>query len=230
MMRAVRAGQEGQILEDHLVHVVRGIENLAKVLGLHTVDVSGTLGGDYSKVRALSNGFRDRLNEFKQRFPEEADAGRRDVLNRLASKASGITSINRGLGEQVARLTEYFELHDIQIVDEYFRTYRPEADHPWTTELVRLRNQAAHGGYFEFNPRSPYPQYSGRIIAHIDDILVRSILKLVGYSGGYWSRVRTNDWKDVDWVTPTTTQDELGYEEGITIDDASVVTELRRRN
>jgi len=69
-----------------------------------------------------------------------------------------------------------------------------------------------HEGYFPIGAGKCSRQEGFRLVNHLHDVLVRILLKMIGYQGTYVPTVaRVAAQKVVDWVTPNTTAADLGY-------------------
>jgi hypothetical protein len=121
---------------------------------------------------------------------------------------------NIGFGARVVNLLKLssFSFPDADIINNHYKA-NPRPDGKTWQEVVReYRNVTAHDNYFDISDPIYVPKDIIRITAHLHDILLRLILKAIDYDGKYVPIVSSYyDETDVDWVSSTTTAQELGY-------------------
>lgn len=131
---------------------------------------------------------------------------------------------NSDYGEAVRQLIELFDLKDIEILkglrlkliyQDEKKEKTKKRDYIWRRRVRLNRNLTMHGtvdiemDVFDHQEKAEQTQ----ILLHLMDIAVRIVLKHLKYDKTYAppQNYHRNVAESVDWVTPTTTLRELGY-------------------
>lgn len=206
--------RHSQSLQDRISHLSRALDALAGEFGLRTQylleHADDAAKGPVKEVLRLAS------LQIEGLAREQDDLGRTDVassLRRIAERTiSTPANVDRDFGLSVLALLERFDLNDASVVDAYYRV-NPRADgRCWHQLLSQYRGLSQHGGEFRFREREHSPIEVYRLSNHLADIIARIILKQLGYDGEYQRATAT--WRDshsLDWVTPSTLAEELGY-------------------
>jgi hypothetical protein len=127
---------------------------------------------------------------------------------------SNAANIERKAKLALADLLELFEMPDVNVIDEHYKT-NPRADRRehWSDVVSHYRTRVMHHGYLVFSADTDWRDV-WTIINHLHDIMARLILQILEYDGGYQPTVipgRTVPYS-VDWVKLDTPAGALGYE------------------
>ncbi|MCL4237649.1 MAG: hypothetical protein KJ047_05330 [Anaerolineae bacterium] len=137
-------------------------------------------------------------------------AGRQQssVIDKVANKARSQPLEKRSrFGDKLVALMMHFGISDMEVL----ATHYPDIE-VWITQVNDYRNTTMHATHYEnvFDPGAR--QNFEFITPHLIDILIRILLKTVGYTGNYAPYMETpNSSESLDWVTPTSSANSLGY-------------------
>ena len=109
-------------------------------------------------------------------------------------------------------ILKHYKMPDAVIMrKEYFP--QSQSSRSWIQTLSWFRNAPTYKGYFSIQDGTFESDEIIKIENHLHDILVRIVLKILGYTGKYQPRVidQIVDDKTVEWVKETTSMQELGY-------------------
>ena len=120
--------------------------------------------------------------------------------------------VGRGYGQSILALLNKFGLPDAQIVEDYYKANpRPDGKR-WRDVMPRYRGITMHRSFFDFDSGDYDPYEVSTILKHSHDLLVRILLKELGYRGPYQPRVVADTFPaPVDWVTDETPPSQLGF-------------------
>lgn len=137
-------------------------------------------------------------------------------INGILAQVDKVSFHPTGFGRKLVNLLEHGEFcfSDAHALKGYRMQSTIEQKHPTWHNLVRnLRNKVMHQGYVDFD-RGGYDFYEAMAVAkHLKDILVRIILKKLGYDSTYQPCVSpfATSGVSIDWVKKHTHPRELGY-------------------
>jgi hypothetical protein len=214
MMHLVLAARDHQAMEDRLGHLCSAMESLCQHFELSTQKLldgldSTTQGMVMQILQSASDEIRRLANEAASSGDHSAAAKLSTVADRIRSNAA---NIDRKFGLAVMDLLKRFNLPDSDIINAHYRRIPRPDGRNWADVLSMYRGITAHGGYFDFTNRIHDPFDALRIAQHLQDLLLRIVLTMVGYDGNYnppVSRARAS--KSPSWVTTATTPKQLGY-------------------
>ncbi len=87
-----------------------------------------------------------------------------------------------------------------------------DASASWLQTVNRYRNAVVHDDYLDIFGGGHGEELIESALIHLHDLLVRVVLKLLGYGGAYQPTVSTSrDSRTIDWVKPETPPASLGY-------------------
>jgi hypothetical protein len=206
---------DGDTEENNLRHLFVAFETLCKEFGFSTQDLPLGLG-DVSRNYVHETLQRAALQiEIRaaalnpQNDPDEI----RTLLEIAERTRQTPLGKSRAFGLGVARLLDHFGLPDASILDAHFgATPRLDAKPTWDRVLSTYRGIVTHVGYFE-QPTAAVDTFElYRIRRHLHDVLLRILFNLVGYKATYQPPVKMMATQSpIDWVTPLTTAEELGF-------------------
>lgn len=219
MRRVIRAGIDGIELEDRLNHLFFAFECLARqhrirpVRLLAQIDrkrgerVAKTLSNAAKKIELIA----DRLRKRSIIDPKAAEQEK--VLRRIADRTRTTPiETDEQFGRDILRVIRRTGFSDADILEKHFLS-RPRSDgRSWDAVLSWYRTVTIHETYFRFATGEHDLQDVVRVYRHLHDLLLRIVLKTLGYTGTY--QPATAEWacsKPIDWVTPATPAAELGY-------------------
>lgn len=204
-------GRQNLSIENKLSHLFRAFDALCEAYGISkTSTLSDFLGEEITnKVQDAIKQAVGTISGLAKTTDKKTES---ELLMRIASQISGAKYLRVGFGKAIVALMEKFGLHDASIIAKHYDD-NPRSDRKkWPEVLSSYRGISIHRGYFEFEEGNHDMEDVIRIMFHLHDILVRIILKMLGYNGTYQPIVikGTTD-QFVDWVTPDTPASRLGY-------------------
>lgn len=141
------------------------------------------------------------------------DANQRNVLERIASRIANADNTDRDFGLAVVDLLRLFDFPDATVMDSFYQQNRRTDGRSWWSVLSHYRGIVMHSSYFDFERGIYNFQDVAAIRAHLQDILMRIVLKMLCYDGTYQKAVPgTKGRYPLNWVYPNIKGEELGYE------------------
>lgn len=209
----VRAGLHNLPIEDNFDHLFRAFEGLCTHYGISTQTLTNSLS--QSQQREVNATLRTAAQQIQKASQEASAAGEVEqvrILQRIASRVTNVTNIDKSFGLAILDLLKQFHLPDANIVDNYYQI-KPRLDgRNWFAVLSDYRGATIHEGYFDFQGKSYDIEDVLRIMQHLHDILLRIAFKLVGYTKTYNSPIpAAGPIQPVDWVNTSLSAIKLGY-------------------
>jgi len=131
-----------------------------------------------------------------------------EIIEKVAQKARSQPLEKRSeFGDKLATLVGRMSLNDIEVLSSYFQNIDT-----WIDKVNLYRNTTMHATHYDniFDPQTR--QDLEQILPHLIDILIRVLLKAVGYTGNYAPYMESpNSSEEVDWVKQSTSARSLGY-------------------
>lgn len=201
----------GGSLEYRKVQLVRAFECLSKHFGVAEVDLAASIDPIRKpQLEAILHGASDTLRASAQGLT----GGDRTAIERIADRVKGCCGKEKAFGIAVKSLAERFRFSDSDVLDKHYMTNPANGNSTWAGALSLYRGAVIHEGFFAFNAAGG--KYSMRDVAaavdHLEDLLIRILLKLIDYDGPYRSLIRANLAPvAIDWVKPGQTANSLGF-------------------
>lgn len=212
----VRGQLNNLTVEDKLSHLTRALDGLCTDFGINKVlTPDETLSEDNRLVmkRAVRAATRA-INAQATLATNQGQKAESVVLRRIAEQLGGARNIHTGFGKSVVALMEQFGLPDADIMAAHYTAHPRPDGRKWPEVLSAYRGITMHESYFDFQSGRYDVLDIWHVIQHLHDILLRMILKMLGYTGRYQPTVETwTDARMVDWVTPELPASRLGYSE-----------------
>lgn len=211
----VRGALHGLTVEDRLSHLIRALDCLCRMLGINGhVSVTDLLTqketGAVRKIVKHASAEVRRLSEEALRAGHYKSAG---IYQDVAQRISNATKLQSGFGADVSELIRGRGLHHLEVVEAFFAAYPRDDGRDWLALLSYYRGLVMHNGYIDFDRNPTAWKDASALLDHLHDLLLRLMLKRLGYDGKYQPTVikMTADY-DLDWVKPDTPPHRLGYE------------------
>jgi hypothetical protein len=154
------------------------------------------------------------LHDLAARAQADGADAEEACLLRIAARFQSATDIDDevSFGSAVAKLLEQFSQHDADIMAAYFRTHRMLGKSSWAQYLSKARGLVAHQGFLGLDQFGGDWEPALRTLLHLRDIVLRIILKTLGYEGTYQPAVLSHAAAcSLDWITAATRAEDLGY-------------------
>lgn len=211
----VRAGR-ATIIDEGLRHLIVALESLCKRFGYNTTNLLAGLNPELQEdVRASLVDARKRLFE---EWCAKPGVGARDrgILERVAQRVeTTAASQDRSFGISVAKLIDHFGLPDNNVAEPFFLAHHGGRGPGFCSALSWMRGKAIHGGYFDFAGGSDDVDEIVAMSRHLHDLVLRILLKLVGYDDLYQPTVIS--WtaaEPLHWLKEGDPPTKLGYRTG----------------
>ena len=207
MSHAMRGGLRSHDTEDRLASLFRGLESVCKAQGFAAQNLAHQLDGSNRALadRVLEGAARD-LRSAAARTRGGGDARQARALETIASRVRNANNKDKNFGSQLQELLDRLGLHDVVAMEA------ARAPGGWLQTVNRCRNDVVHNGFLDiFCGAYDEEEIEGMMI-HLHDLLVRVVLRLLGYGGTYQPTIAMAlaD-KTTDWVSPDTPPPSLGY-------------------
>lgn len=173
-------------VEDQIVHVCRGIEALAKRASDNEAKklLDSLLPEHRSAVRQVIRTACEEIERVAQRAAEEGAAKDAETLRVVANKLGSnppYTERDAHFGRIVVRLLGHHCLSDDQALEHAW----PGGLTAWMKTARNCRDTPMHGGYFDLSEGLEHLRTKTEVAYHLTDVLLRSLLKELGYEGDY---------------------------------------------
>jgi hypothetical protein len=134
----------------------------------------------------------------------------KERLERISRRMRIPLNVHMSFGEIVVRLAEKYGLADPAVMAKYY------GDCEWEGKLTgAYRAHIMHGNFFDFSREQFQIRDVGVVLYHLQDLLIRVILKMLDYEGHYSPKIFSASIdQPVDWVKENMTAGKLGYESG----------------
>jgi len=210
----VRGGLHGLTVEDRLSHLIRALDGLCKMFKISGhVSVSDVLTQqETGAVRKIVKRAAEEVRQLSEEARRRGNDKAADIYSNVAERISNSTKVQRGFGADVSELIRGEGLHDLEVVEAFF-TANPRNDgRDWLSLLSYYRGLVMHNGYIDFDGQPTARQDASALLDHLHDLLLRLMLKRLGYGGTYQPTViRLTTDSELDWVKPDTPPRRLGY-------------------
>ena len=208
MSHTMRGGLRSQDTEDRLASLFRGLECVCKAQGLAAQNLADQLDSENRELaeRALEDAARD-LRSAAATVRGGCDARQAQALETIASRVRNANNMDKNFGSQLQELLGRLGLHDAEVMEVH-----ASAPGGWLQTVNRYRNDVVHNGYLDIYHDDHDEEMVEGAMIHLHDLLVRVVLKLLGYGGTYQPTVTMSlSDRTIDWVTPVTSPASLGY-------------------
>lgn len=208
----VLGSDKNRMISDRLADLFRAVDTLYKELSESPKlkFVFSDLEREVQvKINLLENELRNLLTQsIANEILEKPDA--EIYLNGILKNIDNLKRVVPKEGMKLYRLLDQFGLKDRNIIDEYLKQKNIKDEKNLQDFTSRYRGKVIHDGGVIFTDDKDIYKIAS-LMFHLNDILLRIILKKLGYTGHYRRAVRIIERVPLDWVTEKTTADELGY-------------------
>jgi hypothetical protein len=209
------SGSDTLPIEDQMSHLFRALDVLCRAFvhgksNQHTdLTEPSRKAVDATITKAISD-----LQSYRQSNQIQASALEGRALDRIEDKIRNAAKTEVGFGKAILSLLKLseFDLPDGDILSKYGKSKPWPGKRNWSDALSRYRGIIMHQGYFDYRSGNEEILEIFRVMLHLHDIVVRLILKMLGYQGTYQPSVlQVTSQIPVNWVKPDTPARKLGY-------------------
>jgi hypothetical protein len=209
----LRSSSNSQSIDDQMTHVFRAFDCLCELYGISIQDLTQKL--DVSQKGVIRDTLAFSVDVIRTLAKIAPQLDQKNSIQQIADRVQNSNNRDRDFGLAFVDLLERFDQPDGDIVDRHYQKISRRDGRDWCDILSHYRGVVIHSSYFDFES-GEYDFFEiVKIRAHLHDILLRVVFKMVCYSGTYQrSVIVPNSWKDsysIDWVKPDTPASELGY-------------------
>ncbi len=204
MQHLLRIDLSGTV-DDQLMRVFVAFDCVIKHLNLGTESLLDQLPKD---LQERVKGCLRRAGEEIKKMQADPNGNPLPPLLKIGDGLSNAPNRESKFGKGVVKLLSHLGFHDASVMEERL------GKDAWWRLLSKVRGEVIHEGYIEFGKQDvPGECDMLRLKEHLRDILIRTVLKTLGYAGTYQSPIPVGCMtpRKVDWVTPSTIASELGY-------------------
>jgi hypothetical protein len=197
------ASVEAHYIEEHFSCLTQALDNLTSEKKL-IEDLSDDINAKLTEiVKTLSSKIGDLSNSLSNKTEKE-------TLDLLKNKALHLLDSQEGFSKKLIRLLSDNHLLDYEVLKNVKLKHQEKK---WEKIINYFRNIVVHEGVFSAEDHDYDVRLVLNLIKHLEDILIRLIFRKIGYLGKYQPRNAITNTIDstVDWVTNTTTTQDLGY-------------------
>ncbi|MEW6554246.1 MAG: hypothetical protein AB1384_08180 [Actinomycetota bacterium] len=209
----IKSDLHGNSIEDSMTHICRGFEAVCAHYGIKIQDLCNYLeDSQKGLLDGLLSSVTKEINEMAVTASREGKHKQASALRIISSRIQNAKNKDRNFGLAVIDLLEKFDCHDAKLVDGFYCSNPRKDGRSWADTLSYYRGAVLHEGYF--NIRDGRHEFYDIVIYinHMRDILIRIVLRILGFSGTYQPVVsKMTEKKAIDWVGPDTSATELGY-------------------
>jgi hypothetical protein len=201
LRHCVRAGLEDLTFEDKLSHLVRALDCVCRQYELNVQQLKqGLAAGTAKGIDAALEEARKKIAQLSTDI-SDPDAKRR--IERISQRVASAAQKEKDFGLSVKELLDRFGLMDAEVLETYFHKHPRPDGMGWLDLLSYYRGAVIHEGFLDLET-SPVPL--GEVLGftlHLHDLVVRILLKLIGYGGRYEpTLIRGTAAETVDWFKP----------------------------
>jgi hypothetical protein len=208
LRHCIRAGMSGLSLDDQLDHLVRALECLCTRYGFTKQDLKD--GFDPELRKSIGTVLNDARAAIGRLANTVAEPSRRARVLRIGNRTWSADQRDQDFGLAVESLVRHFDLLDSEVLGPYYARHPGPEGRDWVRSLSYYRGAVFHEGFVDIDsPGPPVGEVLGFIL-HLHDLVVRVLLKIVGYDGTYQPRlIRGTANESVDWFKPGVSVDAL---------------------
>jgi hypothetical protein len=208
LRHCIRAGLPGLTLDDQLDHLVRALECLCAWYGFSKQDLTDGFGYELKeKIETTLNDAGAEITELANTAP---NSGCRTQVSRIAERVQSAAQKDQHFGLAVASLVRHFGLLDSDVLEPHYAKHPGPGGRDWIKSLSYYRGAVFHEGFVDIDsPGTAVGEVFGFTL-HLHDLVVRVLLKIIGYGGTYQPRlIRGTACESADWFKPGVRVDSL---------------------
>lgn len=168
--------------------------------------------GDLRNFRKVITAAQKDLEKLHLATLRRHDANGAAFIEGAMDRLAGLETQEPRFHTKLELLLEDAALPDIEVLDVYYRSHPDGSSRKWTEALTAYRDKVMFRGYVGISEEGLRFEDVIRVFSHLQDILLRIILKKLGYDGEYQPAVLGSEASArVDWVTKAILPEQLGF-------------------
>lgn len=213
--QAMRAKLKNTPLEEQLAHVFRAVDSLCEQFELKKGPrLKDVVREDArAKLNGIIKASRKEMRDLASAAETDGEHDEAAVLNKISDQVSNAKGLTVGFGRAFVALLEKFGHPDARIVSSYYTVHPRPDGRDWPAVLSMYRGATLHTNYLGITREDKTKMWDAVVLVdHLHDVVLRVVLKLIGYCGDYQPTVqKMEDKKPTDWVDSNTGAGDLGY-------------------
>ena len=209
----VLAGSNNLTIEDKMTHQFRAFDCICELYGLSTQDLTQKLDESQKEIIKGNLDFSALVIRTLAKVSRQLD--QKNSMQQISQRVQNSNNKDRDFGLALIDLIKAFNFPDADIVDSYYQKNPRKDGREWCDVLSNYRGVVIHSSFFDFESGQSVSFDVVKICAHLHDILIRVVLKMLCYTVTYQRAVVVpNSWADsysIDWVKWDTPASDLGY-------------------
>ncbi len=203
------AGSRNSTTDEKLTHIFQALDCLCETFGFATQNLIQNL--NIPQQNAIKKVLKSARNEIIDISDTIADMKQSQVARVIAERtSSNPPATTRDFGLCLRDLLMLFDLVDADLMET--NSWTSIRGKRWLNYISHCRGVEIHKGYLDFYKGEFDPIEEGKIRAHLHDILLRLVFRMLNYNGIYRSTIAPlPNPKKIDWVKSNTNLKELGY-------------------
>lgn len=210
----VRGSSYTLTVEDRLSHFFRALDGLSQELVTTKPEsLTDRLSAQHkARVRKALRGAGEQIEAFAKEAERSGAVEEARTLRHIAHRVRSAPNVDVGFGTKLEELLQHFGLPDATIMEQHYKQSKRTDGRTWLSALSTHRGMIMHQGFIDFRTSEADPEEVWVIANHLQDILIRIVLKMIGYDGTYQPAVSVDQVAaPLDWLTPDLPATQLGY-------------------
>jgi hypothetical protein len=210
-----KGGRIAQTLEDKYDQFCLAFETFGEKYGVKAQDqLNVYISSPYKdEITTILVNAREELVKVSEKMRIAGLSDQVPFLNAIISRLNNVHRKENSFGLSVCELLKHYGFQDGKILNEFYINKNcGDKKKDWASTISRYRGSAFHEGFFNISQNQSERDEIISIINHFHDLLIRIILKDLGYTGTYLSPFWfSSPPHSYDWVNSETKASQLGY-------------------
>ncbi len=168
--------------------------------------------GDLRSFRKVVGAARKDMEKLHLATLKRHDANAAAFVQGAMDRLAALETQEPSFHTKIEQLLADAALPDIEILDPYCRAHPDGSARKWTDVLDAYRERVMSRGYVGIGAEGLRFEEAIRVVRHLEDVLLRVILRKLGYDGEYQPAVLGAPAPArLDWVTKAVLPEQLGF-------------------
>lgn len=210
----LRGGDSNLYVDDRINHLTRALDALFSLLGSSgVVNSLDTLeDAQKSKIRKIYKHAGLAMNRLSEESYANNQVNMGDICAAISRRIYNSVHAEVGFRVKLASLLTAEQFYDAEVGQAHFDAHPRDDGRDWFGVVNELRNQVTHDGYLNTDRMHTAVDDAFMIVRHLQDIVLRVLLRRLGYSGKYQPiPLKFSEELELDWVRGDTVPELLGY-------------------
>ena len=218
MTCTIRGARSGWTYDERLRNMFSTYEYLCKQLGFEVERLRDQLPSEVqAKWNKILTTAREEIKVLAKECREAGEMPAAAALDKIRGRVDVADQKPEKFGILVVKLVQHYLFKDDIVWDKHFAQLPLIAanQHSWADFLTKYRNDVFHEAFFDTSKSYSRLRNLDVTAGHLYDLLIRILLKMVGYDGKYLNHTRASKPMpfEINWVTEDTPTSLLGYQD-----------------